>query len=428
MEQVTKFKEIFQGLERLTKSGNIHVVIRTDSQLDGVKEGEMIIDYSYDSKAPVLKVIRDGEPLFLYTESDRLFREFVANVFQIGTADEGNGYGTSIYFKLQEGPDGSTGYNKETVTAFYNEFKDNDTIKPYLKHVKRGEEVDKLYPFMDTNHVYFDISELFTGDQDVRTVSEVMLALMDEVTKITTTFTTLTNAMSTDITKLQEDLATIDDEQDSLLDLLKATNDANVKTMEDLTTYVNNLVDNAEKAIRPLDFFLTNTDDIIIPVRFKVTGGKNTGGKNADGSSILEQFMSSIYIASNSFGVIAKIGDEVMWDGGEFSTTKAHDWTLCKTIASETSIYSVEQINNSEFIVYMRTGRYVIFNKYIDSLIITPELNNESGRPCVALNTVLNDYVNGPLYKNITYTHRFTNGLLITKALAFSSGVKMAVK
>ena len=182
--QTGNLNEIFLAFERLVKAGLIHLVVRTENEIGTAVENELIIDYTYDAKAPVLKVIKNGQPEFLYTESDRLFREFRERVFQVGTADGNDGYVPSIYFKLNNGTNENTGFDKDTITAFYNEFKNNPNLKPYLKHVKTPNSEHKLYPFTDTEHVYLDVSEIFSGVSDVKSISEVMVEFWNKLIEI----------------------------------------------------------------------------------------------------------------------------------------------------------------------------------------------------------------------------------------------------
>ncbi|MGL5714047.1 MAG: hypothetical protein ACRCX2_13580 [Paraclostridium sp.] len=423
MKNIKNIHEIYQSLERSIKAGLIHVSIRTDADEANAMEGELIIDYSFDENSPVLKVIRNGQPKFLYTESDRLFREFKNNVFQIGTNDVGNGYQPSIYFKVKstDGP-----FDKQAVTEFYNEFKNNPNLKPYLKNVKQNGEVHQLYPYSDTNHVYFDLSDILEGAQDVVTVSEVIKSIFDEVNRIYKDLTDIINDLKANIEVVRADFREVDRLQDLLLSTLKDANDANLEALSELEGKQNDLLANTEKAIRKLEFTLTHpSGQRVVPVVFTLGGGKPV----SDG--IVEQFMSSIYIASNDFTAIAKIGDEVRWKGGNFSTTNAHDWILSKTVASPNSIhiYDVKQIANDSFLVYLRTGGYAIFNKYIEDLKITPYPNGYGQYPVHSdINVVLNAFVNGPEYKSREYTHRFSNGLFVSKALVFGNGLEISIE
>lgn len=418
--QANNLNEIFIAFERLIKAGLVHLVVRTNDDVATAVESEIIIDYDYDPKAPVLKVIRNGVPTFLYTESDRLFREFQEKVFQIGTADGNDGYKPSIYFKLHNGTNENTGFDKDTITAFYNEFKNNPNLKPYLKHVKTPTGEHKLYPFTDTNHVYLDMSEIFSGVSDVKSISEVMSEFWNKLIEIRNELNTAITNLKTTMDNIVSDFNEVDKAQDALLKTLDDTNNANLDAIKNLTDEFNNLLANVEKAIRPMDFTLTHSSgDVVVPVLFTLSGGRQTG-------NIKELFLASLYIVDKDGHQMAKVGSDLLCEGGSFSGSNQNlDW-VTKRNADRTMLYDFKQISNNQFVVLMRTGIYKIFNKYIEDLTIQAMKDGGHGYEVQPASFVYNKFINGPNSSGAIY-RRFTSAIVVTDKLTLGNGFSLKV-
>lgn len=417
----SNMNEIFLMLERAIKAGLIHTVLRDETEIVNATEGEMIIDYTYDPKAPVLKVIRNGSPEFLYTESDRLFRDFRDRVFQVGTNNTGDGYSPSIYFKLNNGTNENSGFDKDTVTAFYNEFKNNPNIKPYLKKVKNSEGEHTLYPYTDSDHIYLDLSEIFeTNEQDVRTITEVFNEIWTAVSNMKNALEDSINNVKNTMTQITKDFNDVDIIQDALLGTLNDTNNANLEAIKNLQIEFDKLLGDVEGAIRPVGLSLTHpSGDVVVPVLFTISGGRDIA------NGIKELFLASIYIADNNNQQYAKIGSDIMSEGGNFGSSELNLEWVTKRMGGTTTIYDCKQVNNNQFVVLLRTGNYRVFNKYVDTLIIEPKPNGFAGYTVQSAGYVYNKFINGPGYEGSMF-RKFTSTMLVTEKLIL--GNSMAIK
>lgn len=418
----SNLNDIFLGLERMIKAGLIHVVLRNETEVGDAQEGEMIIDYNYDPKAPVLKVIRNGEPEFLYTESDRLFREFRERVFQVGTNSTGDGYIPSIYFKLHKGDNENTGFDKDTIAAFYNEFKNNENLKPYIKRVKTPTGEHQLYPFTDSNHIYVDISEVFKTDvQDIRTLSETLTEIWSSVIKVRDSLKSSIDGVKSTMEKITADFNDIDIIQDALLKTLNDTNSANLDAIKDLQSEFDALLADVEGAIRPITFTLTHANgDVVVPVLFTLSGGRDVA------NGIKELFMSNLYIVDTGNSQFNKIGSDLMLEGGSFSSSsESLEWTT-RRISGSTTVYDCKQVSNNQFVVLMRTGTYRIFNKYIDSVKIEPKPTGYAGYNVQSITYVYNKFINGVGFEGTMY-RKFSNALVITEKLVLGNSRSLKI-
>lgn len=417
----SNMNEIFLMLERAVKAGLIHVTLRDETEIGSATEGEMIIDYTFDPKAPVLKVMRNGKPEFLYTESDRLFREFRSKVFQIGTGESGDGYSPSIYFKLNNGTNENSGFDKDTVTAFYNEFKNNPNIKPYLKRVKNSTGEHALYPYTDSDHIYLDISEIFNTDtQDVRTVTEVFQEIWNAILSVKNALQDSIENIKKTMENITKDFNDVDTIQDALLNTLNDTNNANLDAIKNLQNEFDNLLSNVEGAIRPVGLTLSHpSGDVVIPVLFTLSGGRDIA------NGIKELFLASIYIVDNNNQQYAKIGSDILSEGGSFNSSNHNLEWITRRIGGTTSIFDCKQVSNNQFVVLMRTGSYRVFNKYVDNLRIEPKPEGYAGYTVQSAGYVYNKFINGSGYEG-TMFRKFTSVMLVTEKLIL--GNSMALK
>lgn len=410
--QLKNMNEIFVTLERMIKAGLIHCVLRDEREVGSAIEGEMIIDYTFDPKAPVLKVIRKGVPEFLYTESDRLFREFRDRVFQVGTEPTGDGYSPSIYFKIDNGTNNNSGFDKDTVTSFYNEFKNDPNIKPYIKHVKNNEGEYVLYPFTDSDHIYLDISEIFnTDNQDVRSITDVFGEIWRSVVDIKNALETSINTVSETMSKITKDFNDVDVIQNDLLNTLDDTNKANLEAIKNLKNEFDALLADVEGAIRPIDFKLTHMNgDVVVPVLFTLSGGRDIA------NGIKELFLASLYIVDRNCNQYTKIGSDILNEGGDFTSSDLSlEWTTRRK-DNITVVYDCKQVSNNQFVVLMRTGEYRIYNKYIDSTSIVPKPDGYAGYTVQSATHVYNKMINGPGWTGPMF-RKFSSALIVTDKL-----------
>lgn len=415
MANILGDNDLLLMLERVIKSGIISTVLRTENEQGEAVDNEVIIDYTIDPKAPVLKVKRNGAWKILRTESDVLFREFKAKVLQMGTGNDGDGYNPSIFFKLHEDSKGDTKFSPEVISKFYAQYKTDKDLRPYLHHVNLNGTVKKLYPFMDSGHVYLDISEIIsTETEDIKSIGEVLAELWSRFDALCTNIKNIINDMTAKLENMKNDMEANDNDRNVLLADIKRSTTKNENDLANLKIDVTHIVDSMDVKMMSKDFKLTHPSGTrVVPVVFTYTNGNNNMG-----NGVKDLMNGSIYISSSSLEQIAKVGNELLIHGGVFGGGEQLEWTLNQTKATPTTkIYDVVQLSSSSFLVYLRTGDYKIQSKYLDMLNITPYPNGYGGYPIKYNNNVINPNVNRSNLKTKAFYSKYISGMIVTKGI-----------
>lgn len=416
MANILGDNDLLLMLERVIKSGIISTVLRTENEQGEAVENELIIDYTVDPKAPVLKVKRDDEWKIIRTESDVLFREFKSKVLQMGTGDSGDGYSPSVFFKLHNDTRDDTKFSPEVISKFYRDYKTDTALRPFLHHVNLNGSVKKLYPFMDSGHVYLDISEVISSDtEDIKSIGVVLSELWTRFDTLCSNIELTVNSMNEKLASIKTDLKAEDDSRDKLISDISKSTTKNTNDIANLKSQVLDIVESMDVKILSKDLKITHPDGVrVVPVVFNYTNGNNSMA-----NGVKDLMNGSIYISSSSLEQIVKIGNELLVHGGAFSnSTEQLEWTLSQTRATPTTkIYDVVQLSSSSFLVYLRTGDYIVQSKYLDMLTITPYPNGYGGFPIRYNNNVINSNVNRSNLKSKAFYSKYISGMIVTKGI-----------
>lgn len=373
--KINDTKEVFVELEKFLKTGRFSFAVLTWDNRNKAVVNELIVKYDKDKKPMLYMKNPDGELKPIITESDSTLKDFLENYIEI-SVDRTKNYEPSLWFMLRQDENGNTGWNKSTVSQFYNFIDQNmNKLKPYMLQVFNKGNRDILVPFIGTQMVYYDVGRLVKGE-GIENFDNVINILYNLITDIKDNLIDIMNAVQTKFDDMNAKLVQENERQNIEIENLGNQMKETEKLVAGVLDELGDIRSTTERRLRSVDITVGGNANTIYPVKLKYTGG----GSPISGGT--ELFMGAMFLQMESptRNIVMQIGNDHMTTSpayytGNQDTYFVYTHKVLDGANAKHYIYDCIFSGSGEYVVLLRGGtKYKLWTKYPDFLQITNNL------------------------------------------------------
>ena len=427
--KITDNKELLMEIEKYLKAGRFSFSVLTWDDKDKAVTNELIVKFDKDGK-PTLNIKNpDGTISSIVTESAQEMKDFLENFIEV-SVDRTKNYEPSIWFMLKQDEHGDTGWNKSTISQFYNYVEQNyKNLKPYALQVFANGQKELLMPYVDTKMVFYDLGKIMSG-KGVESFDVITKLLFGIISDIKSNIIDVVNGMESNFNDIRSKLEIDNDRQDKEIDTLRKSIMRNKETINNMMESIGGIKDTTDRRLDFKKFTVGGDPHMVYPVRFKLTKGGNEilGGH--------ELFMSVIFLQmeSPSRTIVMQIGNmhsttSPQYYNGVEDQYFVYSHKVLNGANAKHYVYDCKMIGSGDYIVLLRGGtEYTVWTKYVDYLDITNNLQAIEGISPIRDTDTANAYLTDDNILGRDVVRTFSNSVHVVNSVVIGNKFKMGIE